>query len=191
MSGLILILVGALLCFAGSKSVRLAVLTAGFGTGWLLAELFDASTTVALVIALAAAFATLVTALLVSKSLFFVAGVVVGSVVGAKIFVIIADQPRDWLAAIVVVPAVALLCGWLTARWEKTFLRWGTAAAGAALILSGVGRTGVDGTDHLWRPESTVGAVLLAGLWIAVTVVGQRVQAGDAKGAEDQKKPAH
>ena len=50
MSGGILILIGMLLCLAGAWSVRMAVLAAGFGVSWLLADTFGASTTTALLI---------------------------------------------------------------------------------------------------------------------------------------------
>lgn len=176
MSAALVIVVGLVLCFAGAFSVRLAVLTAGFGTGWLFAGVFDASTSAALVIAVAAAAATFLASFLLAKSLFLVAGVVVGSVVGAKLFVVLDIGPGAWLTAVIAVPAFALVCGWLAARWEKRFLRWITAAAGAALLLSGVGRSGAEGTDHLWQPGSSFGAVLLGSLWVALTFLGHRVQ---------------
>lgn len=178
MSPLMLIVIGLALCFAGGASVRLAVLAAGFGAGWIVADVFDATALTALLIALLVSLLALIAVLLVAKSAFFVAGLVLGSAIAAKVAVIVAGVADDWLLTVILVPVVALCSGWLTARWERPVLRWGTAAAGAALILSGIGR-GAQGADvlaHLWRPESTVGALLLASSWIVITVFGQRFQ---------------
>ena len=43
MSGWVVLVVGAVLCFLGVGSVHLAVLASGFGVGWLLGDLFGAT----------------------------------------------------------------------------------------------------------------------------------------------------
>jgi hypothetical protein len=177
-SAVVLVLVGAVLCFFGARSVRLAVLAAGFGASWLLADVFGASTTTTLVIAVVGALGAGILTLLFSKFVLFMAGLVVGAVLGAKFFVLLEGdaQGRDWVLAIVFVPAVAITVGFLANRSEHTFLVWATAAAGAALLLSGLGRLGTDSTEVLWRPHSTGGSAVFAIAWIALTVVGHQVQ---------------
>lgn len=180
MSAALLLLVGAVLCFLGAFSVRVAVLAAGFGTGWLLADVFDAATTTALLVAVAGAVVAFVATFLLATFLFFVSGAVVGSVLGAKLFVVVDRGDSDWLLAAVFVPAVAVVCGLLADHWKHRFLRWATAAAGAALLLSGLGRLGTDSTDVLWRPETAGGTGVFALSWLVLTLVGHRVQAGSA-----------
>ena len=140
MSALALVLVGAVLCFFGARSVRLAVLAAGFGTAWLLADVFGASTTTTLVVSVAGALGAFVLTLVLSKIVLFVAGLLVGAVVGAKLFVLVNDGAHgsDRALALVFVPAVAIVVGFLADRFQHTFLAWATAAAGAVLILSGL-----------------------------------------------------
>ncbi len=84
---------------------------------------------------------------------------------------------NDWLLALVFVPAVAVVAGFLAQRYQRGFLRWATAAAGAGLILSGLGRLGDDSTDFLWRPDNTGGGLVFAVAWVALTLLGHRVQA--------------
>ena len=55
MSGLTMIVIGLVLGLAGGWSIRTVLMLVGFGAGWLLANVFDASFLVTLVIALVAA----------------------------------------------------------------------------------------------------------------------------------------
>lgn len=176
MTPALLLLTGATLCFLGALSVRVVVLAGGFGTGWFLAEVFDAEWGTALLVAAAAAVFAFVATLLVSKFLFFVAGAVVGSVVGAKLFIVVSSGDPDWLLAVVFVPAVAAVAGLLADHWQRPFLGWATAAAGASLILSGFGRLGTDSTDLLWRPDTAAGSIIFAAFWVALTLIGHRIQ---------------
>ena len=173
-------MLGVFLCFLGTRSLRVAVLVAGFGLGWLLAGAFGAGTSTQLLVAAVTAVGGLLASVLLSRSLLFIGGAFVGAVIGARVFVLVnagsEDGHGDWLLAVVFVPAVALVCGFLANRAGKRFLAWGTAAAGAALICSGIGRIGHGGTHAIWRPDSTVSAVLVAVLWLGLTVAGHRVQ---------------
>jgi len=175
MSAGLLILIGALLCFAGAWSTRIVVLACGFGASWLLADAFGATTTTAVLVAVAGALATLVITLLVSRLLLFVTGCVVGAVVGARLYVLLSADGDSVLLAVVFVPAVAVVCGFLAQRYQRRFVMWGTAFAGAGLILSGLGR-GPDSFEFLREPDNTAESVGYTLLWVALAVVGQRVQ---------------
>ena len=50
MSGWVVLAVGVVLCFFGVGSLHVALLASGFGVGWLLADVFNASTGVALLV---------------------------------------------------------------------------------------------------------------------------------------------
>jgi hypothetical protein len=177
-----LLVLGAVLCFFGTRSLRIAVLVGGAGAAWLLADALGASNTTTVLVAVAGALGAFVISLLVSSFVFFVGGLVVGAVVGSKLYVLAdsgtGDGEGGWLLALVFVPAVALVCGFLASRFRKRFLSWGTALAGAALILSGLGELGSNTTDDFWRPESGAGAVTLTVLWLGLALVGHRVQGG-------------
>ena len=56
-SGVVLVVIGALLCFWGVGSVHAGVIAAGFGLGWFLADLFGASAVTALVVGVVGALA--------------------------------------------------------------------------------------------------------------------------------------
>ena len=175
MSALVTILIGLALCLAGSRSVRLAVLAAGFGVAWTLAEAFGADTGTALLIALGGAVLAFVLTLLTARLLFFVGGLCIGAVIGAKLFVLVQGGGADLLLVLVVVPAMALMFALLARRFERPFLMWATALGGAAMVLSGIGRLWAD-AGELWRPESTAGVVLVLALWIVLAIVGRTVQ---------------
>jgi hypothetical protein len=181
MSALAAILVGLVLCLAGSLSVRLAVLAAGFGVAWTLAEALDADTGTALLIGLGGAVLAFALTLLMARFLFFVGGLCVGAVIGAKLYVLVQGGSADVLLVLIVVPAVAILCAFLARRFERPFLVWGTAFGGAALVLSGVGRVWADVAGDLWRPASTAGVVLVVVLWTALAVVGYLIQRAGAE----------
>jgi len=176
MSEWVLVLIGALLCFAGAWSTRIVILVCGFAASWLLADAFGATTAMTLLVAAIGALATLVVTLLASRFLLFVTGLVIGAVVGARLFVLLdsGDDP-NWLLAAVFVPAVALVCGFLAQRFQRRFVMWGTAIAGAGLMLSGLGRLG-DTTEFLRGPDDPGETTVYTALWIALAVVGQRIQ---------------
>lgn len=179
MSAVVLLTVGLLLCFLGARSLRIGALASGFGATWLVADAFGASTSTALLVSAAGAVVVLVLSILVSRVLLFVAGTCAGAVIGARLLVLTTTGSGDddrWLLALVFVPTFALLCGFLASTFKHRFLAWGTALAGAGLMLAGVGRIGVSSTDEMWRPDTSAGATVLAVLWVALTVTGHRFQ---------------
>ena len=176
MSGGILILIGLLLCLAGAWSVRLAVLTAGFGASWLLADTFGASTATALLVGAAGALIAFLLTLVMSKLMLFFIGGVVGAVVGAKLFVVLDGGDASALLAVVFVPAVAFLFAFLAQRWSGKFLAWATAFGGAAIALTGLGRLAPDQFEAFLVPEDAGDRTILAIAWVALGLLGRAVQ---------------
>jgi hypothetical protein len=176
MSGAVLVAIGLLLCLTGAWSMRLAVLAAGFGAAWLIADAFDASSSAALVIGLGGALLAFLITLLMSKILFFFIGAVVGAVIGAKLFVLLDRGDASVLLAVVFVPAVAALCGFLAGRWSRTFLLWATAFGGASLVLSGLGRMAPEQLGDLRVPDDTTGQVVNAVCWLGLGLLGRAAQ---------------
>jgi hypothetical protein len=176
MSGGVLILVGLVLCLTGAWSVRLAVLAAGFGASWLVADTFDASTSTALLISAAGALIVFLLSLVLSKLMLFFVGGVVGAVVGAKLFVVLDGGDSSVLLAVVFIPAVAFLFAFLAQRWSRTFLAWATAFGGAAIALTGLGRLAPDQFEALHVPSDTNDRVVLAVAWVALGLAGRAAQ---------------
>ncbi|RYP85047.1 DUF4203 domain-containing protein [Nocardioides guangzhouensis] len=184
MSVAVLIVLGIIECFFGARFLRLTVLVAGFGLGWMLAVAFDAGLATTLVVSVVAAGVAFVVTLLAASFVMFVVGMVVGAVVGAKLFVLIERGDPTWALAVVFIPAVALVSGFLATRFRRPFLVWATSLAGAALILSGIGRWGSDSTDLFWRPDTTAGTVVFGVAWVALTLAGRQVQGGGRSGRD-------
>lgn len=189
MTAIVFLVLGAVLCFFGGRSVRLAVLVAGFGGTWLVADALDASASTALLVALAGALGALVLSLVLSRFVFFATGCVLGGAVGAKLFEVLDHGEASWLLALVFVPSVAVLGGFLAERFRRPFLIWATAFAGGALILTGVGLVDTNPTQALHRPDSAAGGIALAALWIALGLAGRTVQArhGDQRAEQARR----
>ena len=177
MTAVMFIVLGLFLCFLGAASIRFAILVAGFCGAWLVAEVLDASTGTTFLVAAAGAVGALLLSILLARFALFAAGFVLGGAVGAKLFEVLDHGDSSWLLALVFVPAAALLGGFLAQRWKKAFLVWATAFAGAAMVLTGVGRIDTDPTAELRHPDEVLGGVALAVLWVALALVGRSVQA--------------
>jgi len=170
-SGGVLILVGLLLGFIGVRSLRLTMLLVGFGAGWFLAEVFDAQRTTALLIGAAAGVVLLFTAILAARIIFFVLGGVTGVVVGAKLFYVVDRGDSSLILAFVFIPAVAISGAFLAERWREKFMRWATAAAGAALALSGLGLFAPKTLGALANPDEGAAQAVSFLAWVALGAV--------------------
>lgn len=177
MTAVMFLVIGAVLCFYGARSVRLAVLLAGFGGAWLLADELGASLGVTAIVAFAGGLGALVFTLLLSRFVVFASGVILGGAVGAKLFEVLDRGDASWLLALVFIPSVAIVCGFLAGRFREPFLLWASAFAGAALILTGIGLIDSRPFNDLHRPDHAGGAVILGALWIALGFAGRSVQA--------------
>lgn len=177
MSGDILILVGLVLGLSGVWSLRLAVMLLGFGAGWLVADTLGATTWVALGVGACVGVITLLTALVAAGLVVFLLGTMTGAIVGAKLFLVLDQGDASRVLAIVFIPAVALSCGYLAGRWRTTFIGWATAAAGAALTLSGLGLVWPSALRFLHNPDRLDQQALSALTWLGLAVamrLGQR-----------------
>ncbi len=171
-SGLVVVGVGIVLCFFGIGSVHVAILASGFGLGWLLADLFAASTWTALLIAAGSALITEILVALVFKVARFVVGLVAGSLIGAKLYAVTAAGERTVLLAVVVVVATALVFGFLADKYRERVLLWATALGGAGLILSGLGLVWPDPLGFLRHPQPGSEQALSTVLWVALAAAG-------------------
>ena len=176
MSGEILLLVGLVLGLTGVWSLRLSLMLLGFGAGWLVANAFDASTGTALLVGAAAGVVALLTAVLASRFVVFILGLMTGAVVGAKLLLVLDTGEANLLLGVVFIPAVALSCGYLASRWRTTFIGWATAAAGAAMALSGLGLVWPSALEFLHNPHSSDRQALSVAAWAGLTVVMRLVQ---------------
>lgn len=171
MSGWIIVLVGAALCFAGIASTHLAVLVSGFGLAWLLADGLGASVGTALVVALAGAVAAWVLVRFVFNAALFFVGGLVGAVIGARLYTLLQPTGGNVIIAVVFVVAAAFLAGWLADRWSARTVLVLTALGGAGLMLSGIARTS-DSLDWLRAPDSAVATVIMVLLWVGLAGLG-------------------
>lgn len=176
MSGWIVLLVGVVLCFFGIGSLHLALLASGFGVGWLLADVFNASTGVALLIGLGAAVIAWVAVALVFKVARFVVGLITGSIIGAKIYAILSPGSTSVLLAVVVVVAIAIVFGFLAERFRGRVLLWATAIGGAGLILSSLGIIWPSGLAFLRHPNAGAQQWASTGFWVLLTLAGWIIQ---------------
>ena len=184
MSELALLVIGLVLCFAGARSLRLTVLVAGFGLCWLLADAFSASVATTFLVAAVGAVALLVLSIVMSRFVIFLVGAAVGAVIGARLFALLGGDDPSWLLAVLFVPTFGFVAGFLAQRMGAKFLRWATAIAGAALILSAVGSMFRDDLGLLQTPDNPTQSMLHTVAWVALAVVGHQVQRATARGKD-------
>ena len=176
MSGVVGLVIGLVLCFFGVGSLHLAVLGSGFALGYLLAELFDASTTTTVLVGLGSAIVAWVVVTLVVRFAAFFVGAVAGGVIGARIFGLVLTGDNKVLLTVVFVLAAGGLCGLLTARYRGRFLMWATALGGAGLAVSAVSRIAPDTLDFLRHPDTALEGVLSVGAWLVLALLGRSTQ---------------
>jgi hypothetical protein len=176
MTGIVLMGVGLLLCFAGVASLRLAVAAAGFGVTWLLADALGAAASAALLLALAGGLAALVLGLVLSRLLLILVSGLAGAVIAAKTLVILDPGRVGVLLALVVVPSAALVFVVMAHLLRGRFVLWATAFGGASVALSGLGRLTPETLGAMHDPEGLVGQLVVTAAWIALAVVGGLTQ---------------
>lgn len=175
-AGLALVVVGLLLCFLGIGSLHLAVLASGFGIGWYAGDLFGASSSTSLLLALLGALLAWVLVSLVFKLATFFLGVVTGGVIGAKLYEVAAGGDRNAALFALLVVAVAALGGFVADRYRVRALLWLTTLGGASIALTGLARVWPEGLGFLHRPGAGWEHLLAVGCWAALAVAGWVVQ---------------
>jgi hypothetical protein len=175
-TGIGVLAVGLLLCFAGVTSLNLAVLASGFAVGWLITEPFNTSILTALFVALAAAVLAWVLAHLVFRVALFFVGGLAGAVFGAKLFGLLEPTGGNAVLAVLFIAAAAFIGGFLTQRFHQPALAAACALGGAALALSGVARAFPDSLGFLRNPNSTWEAIVAAVVWAALATAGWVVE---------------
>jgi len=176
MSGVVLVLIGLVLGFVGVRSLKLTMALVGFAAGWFLAAVFDSPATTAVLIGLAGAVVLFLLALFAVRVIFFVLGAVTGVVVGAKLFFVVDQGDSSLVLAFVFIPAVALAGAFLAERVRQPFMRWATAAAGAALTLSGLGLIAPSSLGFLRDPDKPATQTTSFLLWVALAIAMVLVQ---------------
>jgi hypothetical protein len=182
MSGVGVLVVGLLLCFAGRLSIHLAVLLSGFALGWLLAEGLGASAGVAAVVAACAAVVAWILATFVFRAALFFVGAIAGGVIGAKLFGLLQGDDGNVLLAVLFAGAMAVVTGVAVQRFRETAVIWACAFGGAGLALSGVAKIWPDTLGFLRDPGTTAEAVIDAAAWLLLGTVGWVVQRGLVSG---------
>ncbi|MGB8381185.1 MAG: DUF4203 domain-containing protein [Dermatophilaceae bacterium] len=172
MTGWAAVVIGLVLCFAGIASTHLAVLLSGFGLAWLLADAFGASTGTTIIISLAGALVAWVVVTLIFRTSLFFVGAAVGTVIGAKLYGVLAGSSNSVIVAVVFVAAVAFICGWMANRWHARVVLWLTAIGGAALALTGLGRIWADPMHALSSPQTTTETSISVVAWVLLTLAG-------------------
>ncbi|WP_250030227.1 hypothetical protein [Paractinoplanes maris] len=175
MSSWVVLVIGLVLCFLGVGSTHLAVLATGFAVCWLLAAAFGAGTATALLISGFGAVLAWVLVSLIFRTMAFFLGTVLGSVIGAKIFTLVDTGEASVLLAVVLVPAVALVCGFLASRFRERFLLWATALGGSALVVAAIAYL-VSGATELDDPRSATQGTVAVLVWLAIAIAGWLTQ---------------
>ncbi|MCF8587491.1 DUF4203 domain-containing protein [Gordonia liuliyuniae] len=174
-NGLVIVAVGAVLCFYGVRSAHLGVLAAGFGAGWLIAALFNPSTTTLILFGLIGAVSSWVIVSLVFKFATYLIGGLAGAVAGARIADLVQPGDNSWSASAIIVVAVAISAAFAADKYRERALLWLTSVGGAAMVLHGLGRA-VDALDWLRSADSTAGEVAGTAAWVGLSLAGWIVQ---------------
>ncbi len=175
MEALVLVVVGVLLAVGGIWSIRLVLVCAGAGAAWLVADAFGASAATSALVAAASGLLALLVGVLAARVLFFVVGLVVGAVVGARLFTILDTGDASVLLAVVFVPAVAVVGGVALERWRERLVGWVTAIGGSALVLAGLGRVDSD-VRVVSDPVDYGEQAISVAAWVALAVLARVVQ---------------
>ncbi|OUS91085.1 DUF4203 domain-containing protein [Rhodococcus sp. NCIMB 12038] len=175
MSGIAILLVGAVLCFAGVGSLHIAVLASGFGLGWLIADLLSLSLGTTFLFAAIGAVVVWVATTLIFKFAAFFIGIIAGAVVGAKLSRVLQPEDVNWILSGIVIVALAVACGFVADRYRARALLWLTALGGASMVLTGLGMA-IGSLSFLDQPNEGVQQFFATLVWIAVAAAGWLTQ---------------
>jgi len=175
-TGVVVLLVGVLLCFYGIRSVNLALLASGFAIGYLIADAVGSTGWTAVLVGLGSALLAWVLVTLVFRFATFVVGFATGAVIGAKFWSALNNPSTSVLLGVVLVVAVAFLSAFLAEKYAKRMLLWLTALGGASIILSGLGILWPAAFEFLRHPDDGAEQTLMLVAWLVVAGLGWSVQ---------------
>jgi hypothetical protein len=180
--GVVVLLAGVLLCFAGVRSVKLAAGCAGLGLGSGLALVLGAGPVLALIVGVAAAVGAVLLVRVAAGLASFVLGALAGGVAVGSAFRALppAAYPSPALGILLIL-AGAVLCGAAVHALRHRVLRVLTAVAGAGLIIRGVVELGPAFLGFLRAPATWVESMVAFAAWLALAWAGlmaQRTRAG-------------
>lgn len=171
MNGIIVALVGALLCFYGVRSVHLGILAIGFGLGWLIADLFNASFWWLLLVALIGAVSSwVVTSLIFRFASYFIGGLT-GAMIGTKLATVLQPGDKNWALSMIVALSVCVAGAFLAQKFRARALLWLTSIGGASMVLTGAAGLS-DSLEFLRSPEPGWQQVTATLAWIGLSVLG-------------------
>ncbi|MEV0299450.1 DUF4203 domain-containing protein [Nocardia sp. NPDC050710] len=171
MHGIVVALVGALLCFYGIRSVHLGILAIGFGLGWLIADLFDATFWWLLLIGLIGAVSSWVVTSLVFRFASYFIGGLTGAMIGTKLAMVLQPGDKNWALTMIVALAVCVAGAFLAQKFRARALLWLTSIGGASMIVSGIGHMD-DSLAFLRAPEPGWQQIISTLVWIGLSVAG-------------------
>ncbi|TLF77372.1 TMEM198/TM7SF3 family protein [Nocardia cyriacigeorgica] len=171
MNGIVVAVVGVLLCFYGIRSVHLGILAIGFGLGWMIADLFNASFWWLLLVALIGAISSwVVTSLIFRFAAYFIGGLT-GAMIGTKLAMVLQPGDKNWALSMIVALAVCVAGAFLAQKFRARALLWLTSIGGASMILSGVARMS-DSLEFLRSPDAGWQQITSTLAWIGLSVLG-------------------
>ncbi|UGT57319.1 DUF4203 domain-containing protein [Nocardia asteroides] len=171
MNGIVVAVVGALLCFYGIRSVHLGIMAIGFGLGWLIADLFNASFWWLLLIGLIGALSAWVVTSLVFRFASYFIGGLTGAMIGTKLAMVLQPGDKNIALSMIVALAVCVAGAFLAQKFRARALLWLTSIGGASMVLSGLGRMS-DSLAFLRDPEPGWQQVTSTLAWIGLSVLG-------------------
>ncbi|MGS2806080.1 DUF4203 domain-containing protein [Nocardia sp. MW-W600-9] len=175
MNGIVVVVVGALLCFYGIRSVHLGILAIGFGLGWMIADLFNATFWWLLLIALIGAISSWVITSLVFRFASYFIGGLTGAMIGAKLATVLQPGDKNVPLSMIVALAMCVAGAFLAQKFRARALLWLTSIGGASMVLSGAALMS-DSLEFLRHPEAGWEQVTATLAWIGLSVLGWIVQ---------------
>jgi hypothetical protein len=175
-AGVLLLLVGLLLCFAGGRSLRLTGLCLGFALAWAFADLLGADASVGLVIAVGGAIAGLVRVSVVFRFAMWVIGGLAGAPIALKVYLHVGLGEGSALVAVLFAAALGLILGFLADRHREPLLAAVTALSGASIILNALATPAPSSLAFLGQPTTGAQSALATAAWVILAVVGWLVQ---------------
>ncbi|MFE7720954.1 DUF4203 domain-containing protein [Nocardia rhizosphaerihabitans] len=171
MNGIVVAVVGALLCFYGVRSVNLGVLAIGFGLGWLIADLVNASFWWLVLIGLIGAISAWVVTSLVFRFASYFIGGLAGAMIGTKLATVLQPGDKNIALSMIVALAMCVAGAFLAEKFRARALLWLTSIGGASMVLSGLGRMS-DSLAFLREPDTGWQQVTSTLAWIGLSVLG-------------------